>query len=578
MAQKLKGSRSRALSVAVPTLVVTPEPWLREFLENLTDCLRPRPAEAIARGTAPGEFWPDVFVRSRLPWGRFAESAIFHTAFIALLWSFSHFSPQPTHLIERAARPRPEVLYYEASEYLQPLNSGDTKPKVTQKGDPAYSRQAIISVPKEPDHATQTIVALPPVKLNHDVPLPNVVAWNQPAPMVPLAATSSLRSRTPVTTTSVAAPAPEITSAHGDRSLPSPESVVSPAPDMNAIRGRRGSNAGPPSVIDPPPAVDSTTTRRLGDLNVGATQVVAPAPKLPVDAQLAPSRGLAGGSGSSAGAGSVVPPPPSVGGAGDGAGRLIALNLHPAAASGPVETPAGNRLGTFATTPEGKPGASGTPDIAGDVNGSSRDAGATGKSGWGPTGVPQGLQVGATPKASSAGNGNSGTPSFSQVAKATLPRNLALSPPAKTEGSAVAPTDEERRVFGVRKLYTMTLNTPNLNSGGGSWVMHFAEFKEDPQDKSQLIAPVAMQEVDPGYPLELMRKNVQGTVTLLAVIHTDGTVGEVSVLSGIDDQLDQYAREALGRWKFRPAEKNGKPVALQAMVKIPFKPTQRSGY
>ena len=124
----------------------------------------------------------------------------------------------------------------------------------------------------------------------------------------------------------------------------------------------------------------------------------------------------------------------------------------------------------------------------------------------------------------------------------------------------------------------MTLNTPNLNSAGGSWVMHFAEFKEDLQDKSELTAPVATQEVDPGYPLELMRQNVQGTVTLSAVIRSDGTVSDVRVLSGVDDRLDQYACNALGQWKFRPAEKNGKPVALQAVVKIPFRPMRRGGF
>jgi TonB family protein len=322
--------------------------------------------------------------------------------------------------------------------------------------------------------------------------------------------------------------------------------------------------------------VDSTATRRMGDVNIAASPAAAPAPKLPVDAQLAPDRTLAGGvAGVAKGAG-VVPPPPSVSGASGDTGRLIALNLHPAAIAGPVETPAGNRLGTFAATPDGQAGGSGKPNVTGNLKGSMRTADSDGKSGWGPAGVPQGLRVGAAPGESSAGNGDSGTSSFSQIAKATLPHNLPVSRPTTADSSGAVATEEERKVFGLRKLYTMTLNTPNLNSGGGSWVMHFAEFKEDPQDKSELTAPVAMQEVDPGYPLELMRKNVAGTVTLLAIIHADGTVGEISVLSGVDDRLDQYAREALGRWKFRPAEKNGKPVALQAVVKIPFKPTRNS--
>jgi len=135
----------------------------------------------------------------------------------------------------------------------------------------------------------------------------------------------------------------------------------------------------------------------------------------------------------------------------------------------------------------------------------------------------------------------------------------------------------ERKVFQDRKFYAMTLNVPNLNSAGGSWVMHFVELK-DAEKQGELVAPVATQEVDPGYPLELMRQNVQGIVMLSAVIHSDGSVGDIRVLRGVDDRLDQNARAALSRWRFRPATRNGDPVALQAVVMIPFRPMRKSGF
>jgi outer membrane biosynthesis protein TonB len=47
-------------------------------------------------------------------------------------------------------------------------------------------------------------------------------------------------------------------------------------------------------------------------------------------------------------------------------------------------------------------------------------------------------------------------------------------------------------------------------------------------------------------------------------------VGDVRVLRGFDDQLDQNARTALLRWRFRPATKNGQPIDLEAVVEIPF--------
>jgi TonB family protein len=68
-----------------------------------------------------------------------------------------------------------------------------------------------------------------------------------------------------------------------------------------------------------------------------------------------------------------------------------------------------------------------------------------------------------------------------------------------------------------------------------------------------------------------MRANVHGMVTLYAVIHSDGRVSDIRVLSSPDERLDPYAVKALARWKFLPAERAGKPVALEAVVKIPFR-------
>lgn len=120
------------------------------------------------------------------------------------------------------------------------------------------------------------------------------------------------------------------------------------------------------------------------------------------------------------------------------------------------------------------------------------------------------------------------------------------------------------------------LSMPNLNSAGGSWVIRFAEMKQDPNSPADLSQPSATRKVDPGYPLQLMRENVSGTVILYAVIHADGSVGNVRVLSSVDERLDQYASQAVARWQFHPATKNGTPVDVEATFKIPFRP-QRIG-
>jgi TonB family protein len=145
-------------------------------------------------------------------------------------------------------------------------------------------------------------------------------------------------------------------------------------------------------------------------------------------------------------------------------------------------------------------------------------------------------------------------------------------------------TDAERQVFGDRKVYSVTLNMPNLNSAGGSWVVRFAEMKAD-GDPAQLAAttstpttdlsqPSATRKVDPAYPMQLMRENIAGTVILYGIIRKDGSVGNIRVIRSVDSRLDRFASQALAQWQFLPAMKNDTPVDVEATFQIPFRPSK----
>jgi TonB family protein len=154
--------------------------------------------------------------------------------------------------------------------------------------------------------------------------------------------------------------------------------------------------------------------------------------------------------------------------------------------------------------------------------------------------------------------------------------------------SATKLSEAERTVFGNRKFYSLTLNMPNLNSAGGSWVIRFAELEHDSNSSgsnnhdsnspganaaaADLTQPAATRKVDPAYPMQLMRENVAGIVILYAVIHANGSVGNVRVLRGVDDRIDQFASQAVAQWQFQPATKNGVPVDVEATFRIPFRP------
>jgi TonB family protein len=548
-------------------LLIEHDPASPEFRNGVRETLRPQLA-AVPNPNDLG-LWHDVFVYQPLPWGRFFQSVILHLTGVALIWALSLAWIRQQKLINPKPFDRSSLITYSPEEYLPPLDTGTSDPVKAQTGDPVFAKQPILSVPREADNRSQTIVAPTDLKLTRDVPLPNIIATGAVAPAVPLDATRSLSNRMAAPDQQVVEPAPQADFSRDRTNRAALKSdVIPPPPDVQSDR-RRGMSGPETAVIEPPPDLTAPSRVRAGSINIGPSEAVAPAPQLALSEQHVLS-GRGRGTGKDPLPGSIQPvaPPPSVGagGGGNSQGRLVALGIHPS----------GSRSGNFSAGPNGKAGASGTPEITGPKSATNTGTGAKGRNGS----LPSGLHVGAVPgatasvqrNASPGGDGN-GDNNTREIASAKVPNT---STGAASDRRVVAPvsndkaTDVDRQVFGDRRFYAMTLNMPNLNSVTGSWVIRFAELKAG-EKQGELLAPVPTEKSDPGYPLELIRANVHGSVTLRAVIHSDGKVGDVSVLSSPDDRLDAYAASALARWKFLPALKEGKPVALEAVVVIPFR-------
>jgi TonB family protein len=577
----------------VPRLLVELPSWREGFVRNLRDLVSPAQESPLELRSAPAAFWPDVFVKRPLPWEGFVRSGACHLIAFGLLLGLSRFLALQPRVVAQPAFEHSDVIYYQPSEYLPPFDTRRASEAPPQKADPVFSPQPIISVPSEADNHSQTIVTPPRIKLHRDVALPNIVAWSDakkprldiPAP--PLTPAAEISRIAPKLNDSVVTPPPDAARLANRRNSPALQtSVVAPPPELRAasVAGVQGPQ---PSAIAPPPQVDASA-RRLGDLNIGASAVIAPAPQLPVAAQ----RTMPGGaSGNGSLTPQVVGPPPEVApsvssasasGASFGAqGRVIALSLNPAVGA-PPDPPAGNRRGSFSATPDGHAGASGTPASVGTNSGSGNGGGSAKTS----SELPSGLYVGKTAEKTSPGAGEPGAKSAGNAVNPNLVANVRPPRVSSTPHRIMQPessaklSEAERSVFGNRRFYSVTLNMPNLNSAGGSWVIRFAELNHDssnhdPGAASQdLSQPMATRKVDPAYPIQLMRENVAGTVILYAVIHADGSVGNVRVLRGVDDRLDRYASEAVAQWKFDPATKNGTPVDVEATFQIPFKPAR----
>jgi TonB family protein len=83
-------------------------------------------------------------------------------------------------------------------------------------------------------------------------------------------------------------------------------------------------------------------------------------------------------------------------------------------------------------------------------------------------------------------------------------------------------------------------------------------------------APVVVKQVKPQYTAEAKRAKIQGTVTLEAIVETDGTVGDVSVTKGLEPGLDEQAVKALRLWRFEPGKKDGKAVRVRITLEMTF--------
>src|SRR6516225_4937151 len=84
-------------------------------------------------------------------------------------------------------------------------------------------------------------------------------------------------------------------------------------------------------------------------------------------------------------------------------------------------------------------------------------------------------------------------------------------------------------------------------------------------------APRALETPDPEYSEEARKAKYQGVVVLWLIVGPDGKPRDIRVTRPLGMGLDQKAIEAVNRWRFEPAMKDGKPVAVQINVEVNFR-------
>ncbi|HLK08664.1 MAG TPA: energy transducer TonB [Candidatus Angelobacter sp.] len=82
--------------------------------------------------------------------------------------------------------------------------------------------------------------------------------------------------------------------------------------------------------------------------------------------------------------------------------------------------------------------------------------------------------------------------------------------------------------------------------------------------------PRAIYSPEPEFSEEARKTKHQGEVILLATIGADGRPRNLTVIRSLGMGLDEKALETVRTWKFEPAKKDGRPVAVQMNIILNF--------
>lgn len=82
---------------------------------------------------------------------------------------------------------------------------------------------------------------------------------------------------------------------------------------------------------------------------------------------------------------------------------------------------------------------------------------------------------------------------------------------------------------------------------------------------------VLIRQVNPRYPTAAMRANQEGWVDVEMTVGADGTVGNVSVVDAQPKHVfDRSAIDAVSKWEFKPASRNGEAISVTLRRRLQF--------
>jgi hypothetical protein len=471
-------------------------------------------------------------------------------------------------------------------------SSGPKREGITFKG-PQYIRSDY----PDPDNNLQTIVqpALSNApKLNFPLQVPNIirVARTKPQNVTPpkLKVKVSLKDvplPTPTTKPVLKAEAQLISTPLHSDTVP-----MLALPEMQAIT----KNAEPEKIVvtpeektQPPPVVTADATLAdqslavLNAMRIATPSLVIPPGEKRASFEVSPagmasthgSNTRAGIPGGKAGAGSgngMGTARAGAGGGGIGSGSAGSGGGKTGAGTGASGTGGGRGKGA-AGTGTGANGTGGTGAAHGPGSGAGNGSGSGSGTGSGPGDGPfPGIQV-----IGGAGSGLQGDNGGGARAPSGSPRSYDFTIIA-SGGSGGGLKDFG--VFRNEAVYTVYIDVSDVAPTSQAWILQYADSGSGPRtaevnlgSDGNLQAPSAM--LEPPYALtkllpgKLDSPPTNAMTVITGIISRDGKFENLRVLQAPTEQIGKEWADAVAKWSFRPASKNGSPIPVRALLGIP---------
>ena len=171
------------------------------------------------------------------------------------------------------------------------------------------------------------------------------------------------------------------------------------------------------------------------------------------------------------------------------------------------------------------------------------------------------VRAGELPNANEA---SSKTIFYSEVER-DLP-NATLSAPLRSSSGRIPAAIDAH--FGGRNVYTIVIPVEHFSTYSSDWILWFAEANPPMEDSPSIRAPIPFRKVETVKPL-VSGSPIQRRLQIAALIKADGTISDVSLIRPAP-ALEKPAIQDVISWKFTPATRNGAPIAVNAVIEIPF--------